>query len=155
MSDEGRVLKRECSQCEAAAHAGIGHICDGVLESRKLRMRLRARLDELVPGDRECLIPPVPPRVVKWVREWINNAPTKELEQWHFASSWQDPGVRFERFNRDRDDSVTVLEKSIIFHIFDREDRASPDRKGVWLEVAIDPPHEVIEYLPSREGAPQ
>lgn len=153
MSDEGRVLKRECSQCEAAAHAGIGHICDGVLESRKLRMRLRDRLDFLIPGDRWCLIPPIPSRVAEWVREWINNAPVEELEQWHFSTSWQDPGVRFERYIADRNDSVDVTERAIIFHIADRDDIRSRDRKGAWLEVAFDPPHEVIEYLPSREEA--
>jgi len=144
-------MKRECSQCEAAAHAGIGHICDGVLESRKLRMRLRERLAALIPGDRECMIPPIRPRVVEWVREWINNAPIEELEQWHFALSWQDPGVCFERFIADRNDSVIVTERSICFHIADSDDIKSRDRKGVWLEVAFDPPHEVIEHLPSRE----
>lgn len=122
---------------------------------RFLRSQFHARLDSLVPGDRELLIAPIPPRVVEWVREWINNAPLEELEQWHICASCQDAGVRFERFSRERDDSVTVLEKSIVFHIFDREDRESRDRKGVWLEVAIDPPHEVIEHLPSREEAQQ
>jgi hypothetical protein len=32
-------MKRECSQCEAAARADIAHICDHVMEAMRIRAR--------------------------------------------------------------------------------------------------------------------
>ncbi len=115
------------------------------------RVRLRERLDSLAPGDERERIAPMPPRVVAWVREWIDTAPVEELRRWHMSWSMDEPGVRFEWVDRDRDDSVTITERSFAYHLLSREERADPAAKGVWCEVAFDPPHDLIEWLPSRE----
>lgn len=115
------------------------------------RVRLHQKLDSLAPGDEREDVAPMPARVVAWVREWIDTAPVEELQQWRMGWSTGEPGVRFERCNADRDDSVTITERSFAYHLYSREDLDDSEAEGVWCEVAFDPPHELIEWIPSRE----
>ena len=72
---------------------------------------------------------------------------------WHlFGSACRGGGVCFERIDEsdERDDSVLVTEHSIRYHFRNYADR---DLFGVWIEVDIDPPHDVIERSPLRENA--
>lgn len=89
---------------------------------------------------------PVPPSVVAFVREWINTEPLDELLRWGFCRAADGDGVRFERVDHDRDDSVSVFADRFEYHFFAR-DEWYPSRNllSAYVELDREPPHALRE----------
>lgn len=98
---------------------------------------------------------PIDRRVADWTREWIASTPVEELRSWSIARGIHRSGLCFGRYNDTRDDTVYISSTEIAYHLMTVDQRDDPRDCGVWLVVAIDPPHSIIEYEPSRkDGEP-